>query len=162
MSAWGGTDIAEAVDGALDDEGAGDEEREHGGDRPGGRERQRPHLPRRLRAGTLGPGHLPLSPARATQAKRDLLFLSKDRRAPPHCSSSSSELGDLGFKTLLSFSFVLEEESGTASHRHWRQSVGEEHPGRPGARKGIGIWRKVNIKREEKRRSMFPLYYFLD
>lgn len=69
--------IAEAVDGALDDERAGDEEREHGGDRPGGRERQRPHLPRRLRAGALGPGHLSLPPARARDSTE------RDRRMPP-------------------------------------------------------------------------------
>jgi hypothetical protein len=46
------THIAEAVDGALDEERARDEEGEHGGDGPRGRERQRPHLP-------LAARHLP-------------------------------------------------------------------------------------------------------
>lgn len=57
---WACTHIAEAVDGALDEERACDEEGEHGGDGPRGRERQRPHLPfPRDRGVAVAARHLP-------------------------------------------------------------------------------------------------------
>lgn len=85
------TDIAEAVDGALDDERGGDEEREHGGDGPGGRQRQRPHLPPPARrAGALAAGHLPPTLFRPALAKREQQQHSRETGRRAHCSGRSS------------------------------------------------------------------------